>query len=562
MTKLVRVLIYTHRWLGIAGCIVFLVWFVSGVVMMYERMPRLSGEERLARLAPVDLSAIQATLADAAAALLVAPERLRIGTLGGRPVYRFLADGYWTTAYADTGEPFSGLDRDAAVEIARRFLPEHAATARYDAYLRRPDQWTIDAGLPRFLPLHRIRFGDPERTVLYVSDRTGEPVMKTTARGRFWGYLGAVLHWTYFTPFRLQAGLWRDTIIYAALIGCLLCLSGLVLGIWRFSPSARFRLKRVPSHSPYAGMMHWHHYAGLLFGLFSFTWALSGALSLTPWDWAPPASPTAQQADAVRGGALRLDRITLPRIRAAAAVLEASFTPKEYEVLQFRGEPFLMAFRPPTVAEAARAVSFDGRAFQSPQLPLDHRLVLLDAPERGAMTRLPDDDVVAAAREAMPDAGVAAMTWLTAYDAYYYDRHQARPLPVLRVEYDDPERTWLYLDPQHGVVAMKQERLSRLNRWLYHGLHSLDFPFLYDRRPLWDIVVIVLSAGGIVLSATSLVPAWRRLRRHARAWESGRVAIPRPERRVRLSTAPGVAREGARCAPTAGDGGSEVAPTR
>jgi hypothetical protein len=32
---------------------------------------------------------------------------------------------------------------------------------------------------------------------------------------------------------------------------------------------------------------------------------------------------------------------------------------------------------------------------------------------------------------------------------------------------------------------------------------------------LWDIVVIVLSIGGAVLSATTMVPAWRRLKRHA-----------------------------------------------
>jgi hypothetical protein len=55
-----------------------------------------------------------------------------------------------------------------------------------------------------------------------------------------------------------------------------------------------------------------------------------------------------------------------------------------------------------------------------------------------------------------------------------------------------------------------------VNRWLYHGLHSLDFPFLYNRRPLWDIVVMVLSLGGLALSTTTMVPAWRRLRRHWR----------------------------------------------
>jgi hypothetical protein len=86
------------------------------------------------------------------------------------------------------------------------------------------------------------------------------------------------------------------------------------------------------------------------------------------------------------------------------------------------------------------------------------------------------------------------------------------------VRYADARRTWLYLDPQHGAIALRLERASRWNRWLYHGFHSLDFPFLYYKRPLWDIVVALLSAGGVALSVTSASPALRRLRRHARRW--------------------------------------------
>jgi hypothetical protein len=86
-------------------------------------------------------------------------------------------------------------------------------------------------------------------------------------------------------------------------------------------------------------------------------------------------------------------------------------------------------------------------------------------------------------------------------------------LPVLRVKYADPQHTWLYVDPKRGAIARKEERLTRVNRWLYHGLHSLDFPFLYYKRPLWDVVVIVLSLGGLVLSATTLTASWRRVRR-------------------------------------------------
>ena len=60
------------------------------------------------------------------------------------------------------------------------------------------------------------------------------------------------------------------------------------------------------------------------------------------------------------------------------------------------------------------------------------------------------------------------------YDAYYYSQEGMKPLPVLRIRYADPQQTWLYLDPQRGVIASRLERGSRWNRWLYHGFHSLE----------------------------------------------------------------------------------------
>jgi hypothetical protein len=47
----------------------------------------------------------------------------------------------------------------------------------------------------------------------------------------------------------------------------------------------------------------------------------------------------------------------------------------------------------------------------------------------------------------------------------------------------------------------------------YHGLHSLDFPWLYNYRPAWDIVVMTFMLGGTALCVTSLVLAWRVLGR-------------------------------------------------
>ena len=456
--------------------------------MIYKRMPVLEAEERLIRLPTLDLSAVQIAPGEVARNLGLPPQGLRIGMLGDRPVYRF-ARGQ--PVFADTGEPTKALTADEAIQLVGRFVPEHAETLAYDAFLTEPDQWTLQSrGL---LPLHRISLGDPEVTRLYVSERTGEVVMKTTRSGRRWGYLGAVLHWLYFTPFRVHSTLWAQTVIWLSVVGCLLTLSGLIWGVWRYSPRGRHRSGGESSRSPYTGLMRWHHYAGLIFGLFSFTFVLSGGLSMDPWSWHPSTSPTRQQRQAVRGGPLQLDSLTVARLRQGAAALVAASPTKELQFTQFRGELFLVAIR-------------SGAA--------EPRLVSVVAPEKGAFTRFEDNAMLEAARAAMPDVAVEDVVWLDEYDSYYYQRDGGRPLPVLRVRYRDPQRTWLYLDPRRGAVVQKEERLTRLNRWLYHGLHSLDFPFLYDRRLMWNIVMIVLSVGGIVLSASTLLPGWRRLRHH------------------------------------------------
>lgn len=141
-----RALIYTHRWLGITGGLVFLLWFISGIVMMYQRMPRLTAEERLVRLPTLDVSSVQVAPVDAARAAGVTTERFRIGMFGSRPVYRFLGEGAWTTVFADTGEPLQGLSDREALDIVRRFVASHPSTVHYTKYLTSPDQWLLDGG--------------------------------------------------------------------------------------------------------------------------------------------------------------------------------------------------------------------------------------------------------------------------------------------------------------------------------------------------------------------------------------------------------------------------------
>jgi hypothetical protein len=116
---------------------------------------------------------------------------------------------------------------------------------------------------------------------------------------------------------------------------------------------------------------------------------------------------------------------------------------------------------------------------------------------------------------ALPDVHVTETALLTDYDSYYYSRNRQTPLPVVRVKLDDPAETWVYIDPAMSRILSQVHRMSRVERWLYNGLHSLDFAFWYNRRPLWDIGMIVLLLGGLATSSIGLFLGVRRLRRTA-----------------------------------------------
>jgi hypothetical protein len=340
------------------------------------------------------------------------------------------------------------------------------------------------------------------------------------------GLFGYITHTFFF--FR-QKTWWSALLNWLSWIGLAMVLTGAFVGVWRYRLSARFRHKGVPSRTPYTGWMMWHHYAGLIFGLFTITWMFSGLASLdaVPGIHETFYSPTqiAQGARSVQGEGTVLDltTLTVDALRSAAATVAGSFSPKELELLQFGGEPYVISYRAPTPATVDQWSSRSGVDVMTPTPDGDYVMVSPAHPDR-AFARFDDATMMRVARASIPGAAIRDAVWLTAYDDYYYKTvssfdvglpRTAKTLPVLRVRYDDPNQTWLYLTPSPGQI-IKVEREDRANRWGYYGLHGMDFAFLYRHRPLWDIVVIALLLGAGVSSLTSLVPALRRLARHVR----------------------------------------------
>ena len=82
-----KLLIYSHRWLGIVITIMFLVWTLSGVVLMYYGIPHYTAGDRLAHLPPLDLSTATLSPEEALQKVPGTAFRLRISMQDNRPAY-------------------------------------------------------------------------------------------------------------------------------------------------------------------------------------------------------------------------------------------------------------------------------------------------------------------------------------------------------------------------------------------------------------------------------------------------------------------------------------------
>ena len=469
-----RQLHWWHRWLGIVIGLLVLLWFGSGIVMMYVPYPELTEEERMGWLAPLDAGRVQVK-ADAAwetIALPGMPDAVRLNTVAGRPAWHFQHERSWHSVWADSGAPLQ-VD-DLVIGSSARSAAPGARLLAVDTI--DIDQWTFGA-VRVHRPLFRVAVDDAAGSVLYVSGRTGELVRDTTRSERAWNWVGAVTHWLYVTPLRKHGEAWSQVVKWTSGVATALAITGMVISIQRLRIRRRYAGGRM---SPYTGWKAWHHWLGLGVGVLVITWLFSGWLSMGPFGFPAGASITAQDRLAFAGGGVDSDDLGLD----AAAILRAHPGTLELEWRRVAGALYLGAL---------------GR----------ERSTLVDARDGAPLAALPHDALLRAAQAVRPIAAMQAEL-LTEPDDYYYSHHREAAFPVLRARFDLPEAPVFYIDPAQGRLAGYVDRDKRWDRWLFDGLHRLDFAFLRT-RPLWDVVVIVLCLLGFALTFSGLVLGWRHL---------------------------------------------------
>lgn len=474
-----RALFFTHRWLGILTCLLCVMWFLSGLVMLYVPFPTWRDAERLATLPP--LAAPQITITPDAAVTTSGLARdgltLRLEMWGTEPVYLLQREREMRTVSAADGRLIGPVDAGTAERHLRQIFPAERVT--YQGEVHR-DQWTVTKKFDAHRPLHLFTVGDGRS--IYISSSTGEIVQDATRAERAWNWLGSIPHWIYFTPIRTDQELWRQVVMWVSgpvVIGAAL---GLWVGILRLRPRNWRTGKRV---TPFRGWLQWHHIGGLVAGVFLVTWIFSGWLSVNPFQMFSRPELTAVQKSRYAGPESSETGVGLSALRAALAV-----NATELKLTRLAGEPLLV-----TRDAALNRTLFDGA---------------------GVPRHISEQDLGRAAQSLFPDNRITERQILTGEDFYWRSHHGRRVLPVLRVKFDDAQATWVHVDMVTGEVAGVTDRGDRADRWLFDLLHKFDLPVLLHNGPARDLLIWILSFGGLVISVSGVVIAWRHLARRNR----------------------------------------------
>lgn len=477
-SRLLAGLVWFHRWLGVATCLIFAAWFASGAILLFEPFPSLARAEAQRMAAPIATAEIRVTPARAFALAGAGTESLRLIQRAGMPAYLAEKGGSTVALDARTGMQLGPLNPAEAQSIVER---AGFRVARVDGPFDY-DQWVVHNQFDPVRPLYRVALGDGAGTDFYVSAVTGEIVQRTTLRQRAWNLGGAVLHWVYVTPLRASFTAWDRSVWWLSLVAMLVAVAGTILGVVRTVAVRRagrggLTFFRLP-------WLRWHHLLGLAASLFVLTWILSGWLSmdhgrLFSRGQAPPETLERYQGNS-------LDRAFADIAPGIAGSLSNA---KRIGFATVGGVPLLEV----TGADGKPGLFFaDGRRLES-----------------GERDRL----VGAALSAAWPEQAVGWPRPVPRDDLYAL----AEGMPETAVEYPLRESgTSIYIDAATGKILAVMDASRKAYAWTYYALHTFNFPGLSRYPTLRRVIVLIPLLLGFAFSVTGVVIGYQRLRKSLR----------------------------------------------
>ena len=470
MKKGVNYLFSIHR---ITGCIIagfFLMWFVTGLILIYHPYPRLTDEQLYEKkeILPSLLPDIQSIKQKAGENI----KQLHIRQSQGQTLATVTtADSCFTYCCNDTTVAVKPITFSFLEETALKWV--NAPVIKVDTLHERV-QWILYSRYDRAMPIYKFYFDDPEKHELFISGKTGEVQQLTDKSQRLWAWLGAIPHKFYLPFIRKNLDLWDTSITIGGLLCFITSLTGAFVGIYVLLKRHKQKKKwEIPYRKRWYRL---HHITGLLFGLFLIAWGISGMISMQripQWLINTNGNYIFNSSRMWGKKPLPIDTYELDYRQLKTAYPDL----KEVSWTHFRNIPVY------TVIVGNRELQIDASTPEIKKL------------------FIPEQTIIEGIQEVHGKNVNFQISLLDTYDNYYLSRTESLPLPVYRVVIDDDISSRYYISPETGYIRyLNKNKMAK--KWLFSGIHYLNIQWLLERPMLWTISLWVLCLGSAFVCLT------------------------------------------------------------
>jgi hypothetical protein len=284
------------------------------------------------------------------------------------------------------------------------------------------------------------------------------------------------VHWIYPTALRHHRQIWSALLWWLSLSATCGAGVGIAIGLIRLASTHR---RDAPA---YRGLQSWHYRLGLAFAPFVLGWIFSGFLSMD-------------------------NGLLFSRGASRAETLVLAGTPAWQHL------PSDEVQRAGTGVKEIEWFALAGKIYRRERDNVGVQRLMQAGPEADAAPAprafLAQGDIDLGAKRFGDDCGHPSVVGVG-------DPYRTKPAmpdaPVFRITCGD---VWFDIDGATGALADRLDPSRRAYRWLFGGLHTLDFPPLTSRPWLRTGLIVALCLCGLAFSLLGVVLAWRRLRSSA-----------------------------------------------